>query len=309
MGEHPKISFVVGAFDMERELQRTVMSLNPPYQQGMGPDDVEILIADNGSPAPVAPEMFAQFPKPPRIFRYEGYGPSPAQAINETARQASAPVLGIVVDGARMASPGIAANGLMALSLSQSAIVTTLGLHLGFEAQQVSIGKGYTKEVEDSLVRSIAWPEDGYALFDIASAGESGVAGAYSQLPESNLIILRSKTWAAAGGFDERYVSAGGGFMNHALLRKLRSMPDMVEVLLLGEGTFHQIHYGATTQPGGIRRALAGELTLGDLYEAERSAIEGEVSQAQALAREAVLFGRLRPNASRFFFPARRPGT
>ena len=306
MGEHPKISFVVGAFDMERELPRTVTSLYPPYQLGMGPGDVEVLIADNGSGEPVSPEMFSHVLTPPRILRFEGYGPSPARAINEAARQALAPVLGIVVDGARIATPGIAAHALAALSLPQPVVVTTLGLHLGFETQQISIGKGYTKEVEDSLLRSISWPQDGYDLFNIATPGESGIAGAYSLLPESNLLVLKKEIWGQVGGFDERFVTAGGGFMNHALLRKIRTIPGLLEVLLLGEGTFHQVHYGATTQPGGIRRVLEGDRTLGELYEAEQAAIAGETGLSANPVQDPLLFGRLGQNATRFFFPARR---
>ena len=56
----PRLSVVVVAFDMARELPRTVRSLLPPYQTGVAPGEVEIIVADNGSTDPVRREWFAQ---------------------------------------------------------------------------------------------------------------------------------------------------------------------------------------------------------------------------------------------------------
>ena len=65
----PKISYIVGAFDMRRELPRTALSLCAPYQRGLDPGDIEILIADNGSTDPVDPAC-----------RHDGYGERNADA-------------------------------------------------------------------------------------------------------------------------------------------------------------------------------------------------------------------------------------
>ena len=48
----PSLSVVVVAYDMARELPRTLRSLAPDYQQGIAADDYEVVVVDNGSPTP-----------------------------------------------------------------------------------------------------------------------------------------------------------------------------------------------------------------------------------------------------------------
>jgi len=49
----PELSIVVAAYDMARELPRTVRSLSRPYQRGIEDLAYEIVVVDNGSPSPV----------------------------------------------------------------------------------------------------------------------------------------------------------------------------------------------------------------------------------------------------------------
>ncbi|MBV9782983.1 MAG: glycosyltransferase, partial [Acidisphaera sp.] len=49
---NPEISLVIGGFDMARELPRTLRSLSPGMQRGLGGTPYDILVVDNGSPAP-----------------------------------------------------------------------------------------------------------------------------------------------------------------------------------------------------------------------------------------------------------------
>ena len=48
-----KISVVVVAYDIDRELPRTLRSLSADYQVGIDAADFEVIIVDNGSPKPV----------------------------------------------------------------------------------------------------------------------------------------------------------------------------------------------------------------------------------------------------------------
>ena len=55
-----RLSIIVIGFDMKRELPRTVVSLLPPYQQGVHHDEVEIIVVDNGSAEPVCRDWFPE---------------------------------------------------------------------------------------------------------------------------------------------------------------------------------------------------------------------------------------------------------
>jgi hypothetical protein len=49
------------------------------------------------------------------------------------------------------------------------------------------------------------------------------------------------------GGYDERFVSPGGGLANREIFERYVSRPNAVNVCILAEGTFHQVHGGAAT--------------------------------------------------------------
>jgi hypothetical protein len=49
------------------------------------------------------------------------------------------------------------------------------------------------------------------------------------------------------GGFDEKFVSAGGGLTNLDFFNRVNERNDINPVMLLGEATFHQFHGGTAT--------------------------------------------------------------
>ena len=49
------------------------------------------------------------------------------------------------------------------------------------------------------------------------------------------------------GGYDEGFESPGGGLANLDLFRRACEAPGSQLVVVLGEGTFHQLHGGAST--------------------------------------------------------------
>ena len=75
--------------------------------------------------------------------------------------------------------------------------------------------------------------------------GES--AGWFAPMGESNGLFMDAATWRELGGLDERFVLPGGGLANHDLFRRACELDGTQLVVLLGEGTFHQIHGGAAT--------------------------------------------------------------
>ena len=59
---------------------------------------------------------------------------------------------------------------------------------------------------------------------------------------------MRENLWNVLGGFDERFRSPGGGFVNLDTLSRAVALPGITAITLLGEGAFHQVHGGIATQ-------------------------------------------------------------
>ncbi len=299
----PLISVVVVGFDMARELPRTVQSLLPPYQIGMTPGDIQIIVVDNGSAEPVRRDWF-RADADITVLRVEDGGVSPCRAINQGAALATGQLIAVVIDGARMASPGLMTSALEASRLDPGAFVTTLGFHLGPKVQQISVTEGYDRGTEDRLLADIGWPANGYRLFEICALGESYREGAFVAPPETTFFVMSRTRFQALGGYDENFRALGGGFANYDFFERAVADAGAPLVMLIGEGTFHQLHYGATTQAGGIGRpADEGEGCLGDAYAREYEAIRGRPYRRST--PQPLLVGRItHPMIRPLFFPA-----
>nr|WP_281380545.1 glycosyltransferase [Brevundimonas variabilis] len=296
------MSIVVVGFDMARELPRTVQSLLPPYQQGIDLADIEIIVVDNGSADPVQRTDFGHEGNI-TVLRVEDGGTSPCRAINRGAALARADRLAVMIDGARMASPGLLATAVQASRIDPDAFIATLGFHLGPKVQQISTSEGYTRAVEDQMLADIGWPADGYRLFEICALGESYAHGVLQTPPETTFFLMGRDRFLKMGGYNEAFTGLGGGLSSFDFFNRAVADPEVPFIMLVGEGTFHQLHYGATTREGGVRRpAPEGEGTLGDVYAREYQAITGQpLAMATALP---LLFGRLKhPAARHYFFP------
>src|SRR5262245_33584251 len=243
----PSLSVVVVAFDMARELPRTLRSLAPDYQLGIGVADYEVIVVDNGSPAPVDEAALATFPGQIRLVRVDPAPPSPVHAANLGVELANGELVGLLIDGAPMASPGLLAHALLARHVAARPVVATLGWHLGTTLHANAGQAGYDQAAEDRLLAELEWERDGYRLFGAATLAESSSRGWFAPLGESNALFMSADTWSALGGLDERFVLPGGGLANHDLFRRACELEGTQLVVLLGEGTFHQIHGGAAT--------------------------------------------------------------
>jgi len=295
-----RLSIVVIGFDMKRELPRTVLSLLPPYQRGVSHDEVEIIVVDNGSAEPVCRDWFSP-DADIRVVRFNGGGVSPCKAINEGARLARAEHISVVIDGARIASPGLVSTALTASAVHPRSFVATLGFHLGPKMQQVSLAEGYTREIEDSLLASIGWPLDGYRMFEICALGGSYMEGVLKMPPETTFFVMKTSMFHEIGGYNDRFVELGGGLASFDFFRKALEAVGESCVILLGEGTFHQLHYGATTQAGGVARKRDGVESLWDAYAREYEQIVGRPFAFST--QVPLLFGRMtHPEVSRLFF-------
>jgi glycosyltransferase involved in cell wall biosynthesis len=294
----PELSLVVAAYDMARELPRTVRSLSRPYQRGIDDLAYEIVVADNGSPSPVDRAAIEAIAPEVRVMRMEGLGVSPAKAVNRAVASTSGRCVGVVLDGARLVTPGVLALARVALTISPDVLVTPLAWHLGSQRQDVSQKSGYSAAVEDGLIESIGWPADGYRLFEIGALAHANPRGWFGPLNESACTLLSRESFDAIGGYDESFASPGGGLVNLDFFTRAIERSRIGPVVLLGEGSFHQIHGGAATNaadPANVQQDFRSE------YERLRG-------HPYALPEVDPLYlGRLAPSAMRWLEPAAGP--
>jgi hypothetical protein len=302
-GGKPDVSVVVVVFDMAREAARTLFSLSAAYQRHIQPDDYEVIVVDNGSDPPFDPSLLDGLSGDFRLVRIDQAPVSPAHAVNRGLAEARGEVVGVMIDGARIATPGMLHFARHGARLYDRAVVVTLGWFLGFDLPRWAMKAGYDRAREDDLLASIGWPEDGYRLFEIATMDGSSVDGWFSPVTECNALFMRRATWDLVGGMDERFDAAGGGFANLDLYRRAGDTPGVALVVLLGEATFHQAHGGAST--GAPAERFSGLLSS---WAAQYEAIHGSAYAYPNPAGPTTYLGVLpRPALARFVRAAADP--
>lgn len=243
-----KLSIVVAFHNMRREAVRTLYTLSAGYQRGMTTEDYEVIAVDNGSNEPLKGCTVVAAHGPNfRHMLFETTLPSPCAAINRAVAAANGENVMICIDGARMLTPGVLRYALAALGQYANPFVYTLAMHLGYKPQNELIDEGYDQRVEDALLDSVDWREDGYRLFLVSGTAYSSGRGFFSRLFESNCFALRRADYLALGGLDERFQSAGGGLVNLDFFNVAHEQPFIQPVMLLGEASFHQFHGGVAT--------------------------------------------------------------
>ncbi len=238
---------MVVTYDMAREVPRTLRSLATPYQRDISSDDYQVVVVDNGSPHPFDAGMLERFPGQLRATRLDSAPPAPARAANQGIEMADSEFVGLLIDGARMASPGLLARALQARRLAARPIIAALGWHLGATRHINAAASGYDQAVEDRMLEELDWEQDGYRLFSVSTLADSSSRGWFGPMGESNALFMPKSMWQELGGLDEQFVLPGGGLSNHDLFRRACELDGAELIVLLGEGTFHQIHGGIAT--------------------------------------------------------------
>lgn len=233
---------------MAREASRTLYSLSPAYQTDLVSEDYEVIAIDNGSAQPLDGDWVQGLG--PQFFHhmFETQSVSPVEAVNAGARMATGDLLAVIVDGARLASPGLIGQTQRAARLYDEPFVATLSWHLGPDVQNRSILAGYDQAEEDRLLEGITWPEDGYALFSVSTLAQSSLPGFLGGIPiECSWFAMCRDAFLRIGGFDRRFQSPGGGLVNHDFRDRALGLDGVMPIVLLGEGMFHQFHGGVAT--------------------------------------------------------------
>jgi hypothetical protein len=243
----PKVSIIVISYNMNRELPRTLLSLSLPYQKDIGRDEYEVILIDNGSKVPPTAADFAHLDLDVRVLSMDNPTKSPVPAINFGLKQVSGEIIGVYIDGARIASPRLIAAARDAISYNQRAFVGSRGRYLGNKFQRVAIVEGYNQQAEDDMLAKSGWENDGYKLFDISVFDESSGPTWFDPVAESNSLFMWRSLWDELGGYAEGFITPGGGLVNLDTWKRACELPDTVPTLLLGEATFHQVHGGIAT--------------------------------------------------------------
>lgn len=241
------VSFVLIVYDMPAQAENTVRSLLPDYQRDARLQDYEVIIVENESANTMSREFLSRLPPNFSYHLRKESRPTPIYAINYGIEQARGDNICVMIDGARLLTPGVVKNTILGHRLSTAAVVTVPGYHLGFELQQIAVAHGYDVERERALMNSISWPENGYRLFEICCFSGSCKHGFYLAHSESNCISMPRNLWEKLGGYDVRFDIRGGGLVNLDLYKRACEYPGITHVFLHGEGTFHQFHGGSTT--------------------------------------------------------------
>jgi glycosyltransferase involved in cell wall biosynthesis len=243
----PALSVVIICYNMAREIPRTIRSFSPSMQRGMVAGDYELILIDNGSTRPFDETVVSALAPNLSIHRMAHPAPSPVPAINLGLELARGELVGVCIDGARMASPGLLACAMSAGKVHRRPVIGSLSFHLGPEVQMSSVAKGYDQTVEDRLLAQSGWESDGYRLFDISVFAGSSEAGWFVLPAETNALFMPAGLWREMGGYDPGFVTPGGGLANLDAWRRACALPDSRVVMLLGEATFHQVHGGVAT--------------------------------------------------------------
>ena len=250
----PILSIVMVVYDMPAQAQNTLISLSTEYQQDVSMDDFEVIVVENESSNLINSQFIESLPRNVHYYKRKETQSTPVHAINFGALMAKGDYICLMIDGARMLTPGVVKNILLGHRAVEQSVVSVPGYHLGDKLQQESVSSGYGLETERELMRSIGWPEEGYRLFDIACFSGSSASGFFLPNSESNCISVPRQLWHDLEGYDVQFDLRGGGLINLDFYRRACEYPGLQHVIIPGEGTFHQFHGGVTT--GGEEREV-----------------------------------------------------
>jgi hypothetical protein len=324
-----QMSVVVVVFETSRQSMRTLHSLTPEYQRGIGADPYEVLVYEISSGDMLPDEFIAGLPDNFRHTRLDATSTSLVLALNRGLREARGRVIGTMFDGARIVTPGLLRRALLASRMHPRSVVTTLGWHLGCDTQGVALTHGHSPAYESELLARVGWPRTPYRLFEASTLDPSSADGWVAPISDSSAIFMSRDLWSLLGGYDEGFVSEGGGLANLDLMKRACETPDAQHVLIADEGTFLQARGGTATHAAAqdlkrrreawheeYRRIRGIAFVPPD--QSERvlyGAVRGEVAAHLASALVAPSRPQLRQDAdARSFFPlhearpVRRPG-
>lgn len=302
----PKLSIIVAVYHMSRQAMNTLYSLSACHQRNVSEVDYEILVMENLSADNLDPVAVQALGSNIRHFRREEISPSPVNAINEGFREARAPFIGLIIDGARMVTPRVVEYALAASRMSPNALVTVPAFNLGPYLHHKNVDHDYGESQEQQILEQSRWKNNGYRLFDISNLGEANPRGVFQPFMENNCYFTSRDNFAAIGYANTCFQYPGGGALNLHMFRSIGMLPQCeLYCVMAGEGSFHQFHGGVTTAQVERREELLKNFQeqLENLWGGHFTALEREpfligavTSHAQGLLHYSSIRGQKRYN-------------
>ncbi len=251
----PKVSVILIGYKMASQLENTLASLAADYQRGVCEEDYEVIVMENSSSENLPPAVVARLPANFHYSLREETAVTPVYAVNEAFARCRAPVICLMIDGARMASPGIIRTALDAFAITEDAVVAVPGYHLGSDEQHMVEGVADQLAYERELLNSVDWRGNGYELFSISTFSGANRRGYLQPIMECNCVFASAANYAAIGHANTDFQLPGGGSINLHMYRSLGMLPGTRLFVTPGEGSFHQYHGGVTTSSYEEREA------------------------------------------------------
>jgi len=297
----PKLSIILIVYNMPRQAMNTLYSLSVPYQKNISTHDYEIIVVENKSDQLLNEAEVKQIAPNSRYFLYEEMreerSVSPVHAINFAFQQCRAPMIGLMIDGARMITPRVLEYALIAQRIDKNALIAVPGYNLGPVEHQLAAEHHYDEAIEKQELQKIQWKQNGYRLFDIASIGGANPTGVINPLLESNCVFSSRFCFEKIGYADTAFTYPGGGSLNLHIFRSLGMLKETSHYFVLpGEGSFHQLHGGVTTQDTSTQSKTDREKMLKQFAKQ----INKRWGVFSVLKREPVLLGAVTAHAQRF---------
>ncbi len=254
MTETPRLSVIVIVHHMPVQAMNTLYSLCADYQMGISSKDYEVLVVENESQRCLDPLAVAALGRNFHYHRRRESGVSPAAAINQALSLCRGDRIGLLIDGARMLTPGVLHQALLGAASAED-IVAVPAYYLSQPGSEP--GEAQTiLDHEANLLARVNWRSDGYALFREAIFSNGNARGYLNQMMECNALFCSAAALRNIGGADERFNLKGGGSLNLHLYRQLATQCSGRLWILAGEGNFHQFHGGTSTTAGTERDTL-----------------------------------------------------
>ena len=211
--------------DMARELPRTLRSLSPRCQVGIEADDYEVIVVDNGSAVPVDPALGAAFGGSLRVERIDPAPPSPVRAANHGLEVGDrGRIVGLLIDGARLVSPGLLAGVCRARRLAERPVITSgFPPRLGHPHAHAEVGydqDGGRRVAGRLRLGARRVP----ALRRRPPAGSSGSLDLFGPVGETSSLFTLRGVWDELGGLDELFALPAEGLANHDLYARACSL-------------------------------------------------------------------------------------